>query len=238
MSSRPAIPEDIKREVRKRCGFGCVICGNPIVEYEHIKEYSKVRIHKEDNLTLLCSNHHSQVTKGIISKKIVREYNKKPYNKTKPFTKKLDLFLADDDISFVISTTTFIYENFINGSEFVVLEIFGRKVIYFEKEKGILFFNCIFFNRDGMPIFIVYKNELVFSTNNWDVTIIGRKLVIREGSRKIILEIILGEKIKINKLNINVYGLDIYINKNIVNFGGFGLSNITIMNARKAIVIQ
>lgn len=238
MSNRPAIPESIKREVRKRCGFGCIICGDPIIEYEHIKEYSKEKIHREENLTLLCSNHHSQVTRGIISKKIVKQYNEKPFNKTQDFTKKLDLFLANDDISFIISTVAFRKDDFVDGSEFVVLEISGRKVIYFEKENGMLLFNCIFFKRNGSPIFIVHKNELVFSTNNWDVTIIGKKLIIREGIRKVILEIILGEQIKINKLNVNVYGIDMYIYKDIVNFGYFGVSNMTIMNAKKAIVFQ
>jgi len=30
------IPLPIQREVRQRCGFGCVICGTLLYEYDHI----------------------------------------------------------------------------------------------------------------------------------------------------------------------------------------------------------
>ena len=30
------IPPDVKRAVRRACGFGCVICGLGIVDYEHV----------------------------------------------------------------------------------------------------------------------------------------------------------------------------------------------------------
>lgn len=29
------IPEEIRLEVRRRCGFGCMQCGNSIVQCEH-----------------------------------------------------------------------------------------------------------------------------------------------------------------------------------------------------------
>ncbi len=35
-SVRPKIPLPIQREVRQRCGFGCVICGLPLYDYDHI----------------------------------------------------------------------------------------------------------------------------------------------------------------------------------------------------------
>lgn len=34
------IPLPIQREVRQRCGFGCVICGMPLYEYEHMEEWA------------------------------------------------------------------------------------------------------------------------------------------------------------------------------------------------------
>jgi 5-methylcytosine-specific restriction endonuclease McrA len=42
---RPKIPEGVKREVRQRCGFGCVICGLPIYEYDHLVPYAQVLSH-------------------------------------------------------------------------------------------------------------------------------------------------------------------------------------------------
>lgn len=37
------ISEDIKQEVRKKSGFGCIICGLGIYEYEHIDPEFKRR---------------------------------------------------------------------------------------------------------------------------------------------------------------------------------------------------
>ncbi len=34
---RPEIPEAMKREVRQRCGFGCLICGLTLYEYELVE---------------------------------------------------------------------------------------------------------------------------------------------------------------------------------------------------------
>lgn len=59
MNERPPIPAKIKRLVRQRCGFGCVICGSPIYEYDHIVNWSETHHHKAEELTLLCSKHHT-----------------------------------------------------------------------------------------------------------------------------------------------------------------------------------
>ena len=66
--SRPAIPSGIQREVRQRCGFGCVICGMPLYEYEHMKEWAIVREHVADDITLLCDQHHREKTSGLLPK--------------------------------------------------------------------------------------------------------------------------------------------------------------------------
>lgn len=64
MNNRPNIPAKLKRKVRQRCGFGRIICGLPIYEYDHIVEYSKTKHHNEGELTLLCPTHHSMKTKN------------------------------------------------------------------------------------------------------------------------------------------------------------------------------
>jgi hypothetical protein len=44
----------MKREIRQRCGFGCVLCGIRIYQYDHIIDYAQVQEHTADNITLLC----------------------------------------------------------------------------------------------------------------------------------------------------------------------------------------
>ena len=73
------MPSEIKKEFRKRSGFGCVICGLFIYEYEHIlPEFKDAREHNPNNICLLCPNCHSKVKKKLISKKEVMCAYKNP----------------------------------------------------------------------------------------------------------------------------------------------------------------
>jgi hypothetical protein len=74
------IPEPIKREVRQRCGFGCIICGFPLYEHDHMKEWALVQEHVAEDLTLLCDKHHKEVTNGFLPREKVIEANENPYN--------------------------------------------------------------------------------------------------------------------------------------------------------------
>ncbi|MHB0562224.1 hypothetical protein ACX3RA_15640, partial [Escherichia coli] len=50
------IPETIKRQIRQRCGFGCVICGFGFYDYEHFKpDFVDAKVHDPNGMTLLCS---------------------------------------------------------------------------------------------------------------------------------------------------------------------------------------
>ena len=83
------IPRPIQREVRQRCGFGCVICGFPLYEYDHLKDWANVKEHIANDIILLCDRHHREVTSGLLPRRKVIEANKIPYNfktgKSKPY---------------------------------------------------------------------------------------------------------------------------------------------------------
>ena len=67
------IPESIKRKVRQRCGFGCVICGIGLYEYEHFApEYKDAKSHAPEGITLLCPNHHARKTIGRLSLETIK----------------------------------------------------------------------------------------------------------------------------------------------------------------------
>lgn len=239
MSKGRNIPESIKRLVRKKCYFGCVICGNPIIEYEHIEEYHKVKKHEVSNLTLLCPTHHAMVTKKIISKKQVKEYTNNPYNKKYSFSPKMDIFISNtDEIKLSIGNNTFRRDNFNNGSEFICIEILKRKVISFSKKNGRLYLNICILDSKGYPIFIIYNNEMMFSLFNWDVTIILNRIKIIDQSNRTIVEIEIGEEIHINKLNIIYFGNEIKVENRCLKVNGNILSGIKTLNCNTAISIN
>ena len=83
-----AIPETIKRDVRRKCGFGCVICGTTIAEYEHFHpDFVNAQVHDADGIALLCPTDHAKVTKGIIPKDQVADAVKSPRSLSQGFSK-------------------------------------------------------------------------------------------------------------------------------------------------------
>jgi hypothetical protein len=76
------IPTEVKRTIRRRCGFGCVVCGNAIVTYEHIDPvYADAREHDPECMTLLCGGCQLESTKGTLSKKTIKAANNSPFCK-------------------------------------------------------------------------------------------------------------------------------------------------------------
>jgi 5-methylcytosine-specific restriction endonuclease McrA len=81
MKERPSIPEPIKRAVRQACGFGCILCGYPIYDYDHVVPYATTEEHTIENLCLLCGRHHTEKNRGLLPVEKVREARLDPINK-------------------------------------------------------------------------------------------------------------------------------------------------------------
>jgi hypothetical protein len=75
------VPVDVAREVRQRCGFGCVICGLAITTYEHFDPLFKdAKVHDPKGITLLCGNHqlHTSKSTSLLSKETIAAADKDP----------------------------------------------------------------------------------------------------------------------------------------------------------------
>ena len=77
---RPPIPADLKRQIRRKSFYGCVLCGNPIIEYHHIKDWCIVKEHTADNLVALCPTCHYRATIGELTPERVTRLKMNPYN--------------------------------------------------------------------------------------------------------------------------------------------------------------
>jgi hypothetical protein len=113
---RPDIPSPIKRAVRQKCGFGCVICGLAVYEYDHVIEWSEVQQHTVKNLILLCSFHHTEKTTGRLPIETLTRAAERPRNKRVKESlayrlfahgKRTDIFLGSIRFSLDFSTNNF-----------------------------------------------------------------------------------------------------------------------------------
>ena len=81
--SRPAMAADVKRQVRRRCGFGCVVCGAPPYEYDHLHGWANTHTHEPSGIVLLCAQHHREKTVGLLPIDRVIAANENPANREK-----------------------------------------------------------------------------------------------------------------------------------------------------------
>lgn len=73
------IPEGVKREIRQRCGFGCVICGLGFYDYEHFApDFVDATDHNPAGMTLLCPRCNQNRARGRLSRETVAEANQNP----------------------------------------------------------------------------------------------------------------------------------------------------------------
>ncbi|MDD5700513.1 MAG: hypothetical protein PHU23_00565 [Dehalococcoidales bacterium] len=229
---RPPIPYEIKREVRQRCGFGCVICGSPLYEYEHMEGWAVVHRHVAEEITLLCDKHHSERTKGLLPKEDVVKANNNPYNKRSGISQNYLLHYSGDNVNLILADNVFSYYGLVEGRVFAPLVIDGLPMVGFKILQGKLFLNFFAFDQYNKPILKIIENELVYDTKQWDIEWIGQTLTIREERRIILLQLIFNppDGITISKGRILRNGIEIIIRNNyafVVNNGIFLHGNIT-----------
>jgi len=211
--NRPPIPQDIKREVRQRCGFGCVICGLPLYEYEHMLEWAEVERHVAEEITLLCRQHHGEKTNGLLPIDDVQEANRNPYNFRSGVSRNLFLRYSGNDVQLALSNSTFRFNNLPENAFFAPLVVDGMAIVGFRVESERLLLHFSAFNEFNSPILQIVDNELVYRTDQWDIEWVGQKLTIREGHRKILIQLVFEPPniIRIAKGRILFNGIEILI---------------------------
>lgn len=227
MSKRPSIPAEIKREVRQRCGFGCVICGCPIYEYDHVVEWSKTRHHKADELTLLCSKHHSEKTKKLLPREKVIAANDQPYNLVNGKSSAQTLYYSGNDFKMELGGSVSTFKGLKDGQTFSPFAIDGQPVVSFTIDGGDVLLNIKITNEAGEDLFRVNKSELIYSVGMWDIEWVGQTLTMREGFREILLEIEFDppNKVSINRGSLHFNGIELEIGRDYI----FCLNNVSLI---------
>lgn len=189
-NDRPAVPEAIKRLVRQRCFFGCVVCGSPVFDYDHIIEYALVGEHTADNLTLLCPNHHRAKTVGRLGEDFIRERNGAPFNASRSHTGPYRLE-SSRTLKLEFGTCYQMTDTLVDDATALGVLVNGRPYLSYHREKGWLTFSAVVTDANGRELLVVKRGELVASTNPWDITYVGSNLVVRSRAGMIVLEVAL-----------------------------------------------
>lgn len=160
------IPAQVARKVRERCGFGCVVCGSAIIDYEHFDpEFKDATAHAPEGIILLCPTHH-RAKGGFIARSTLAAAASDPYCKRNAFAwTPLDLQNA----------TTRVGPFTAIGCQ-VVLEIRGERVIWFsppETEGGPNRLNLVLRGQDGSDLVRITENMWHASASAADVKLVA-----------------------------------------------------------------
>jgi trigger factor len=196
-------------------------------------EWSNVHRHVASEITLLCDQHHSEKTKGLLPKEMVIEANNNPYNSHSGVSQNYLLHYTGASVTFTLGKGIFKYENLGEGRFFAPIVIDGLPMVAFSVTQGKLFLDFKAFDQYNVPIIQIKENELIYDTKVWDIEWVGQILTIREAKKEILIQIIFQPPtgIAISKGRILRNGIELLIDDDYVfvmnNRSFFGSINTT-----------
>lgn len=214
------IPDPIKRQVRQACGFGCVVCGASIIEYEHVDpEFADATEHDASNITLLCPQCHSKVTRGMWSKRTIKSAMSNPRSKQEGFSNEFfDLGQSHPALAF---------GGMILRKCSIPIQV--RDVPLFQvkarEEFGAPFrLSGHFFNSVGAPSLTIQDNEWKALSSNWDVEVSGKTIIVRDAPGHISLKLKADPPngLLVEQLDMFVYGYRFIASLETFSFGPLG----------------
>lgn len=184
---RLSIPANIKYEVRQRCGYGCVICGYPFFDYDHMTPYKIVKEHRAENITLLCGNHHNLKSSKALSEEVVRQHNDQPYAIVygKPLTYKHKLPM-NSNITVGMASNKFIVDTNKTPS-YAPFAVNNKLPFKFKVENGILLLSFYAEDSQAKKVFEMVENEIVLNTKCYDIQKRGPLITIWKHQEKLFL---------------------------------------------------
>jgi hypothetical protein len=175
------IPSSVKRQVRQQCGFGCVICGLGIVQYEHVEpEFKDAKEHRADSIALLCPQCHAKITTKMWSKSRVKLAMRMPKCKQEGF--------AREFFDFVNESPVLVFGGVRLSNCEIPIEVAGYPLFSIKAPDNTgepFLLSGTFTDSNGDTSLTIIDNEWRASSSAWDVEVKGHSITIREKERKI-----------------------------------------------------
>jgi hypothetical protein len=232
-----ATPIPIQNQLKRDSGYGCSICGCPLLEYVQINPSGKPSEFLPENMAAICPNHNQKFCKHEISRTQLFDFKTKPHNKIN----------AND--AFAIKSAGLIVNigkiKFINTyNTYRILSVDDFDLVAIRKEDNLyLVLDINFFDAQNNLIGVVSENS--WSTDKregWSIEYEPRHLRICNATKKISFE----AKIEYDEIFVtaNMYynGITINISKEQILLGdieqGIEMKDITLKNYDAGISLQ
>jgi len=202
------IPEPIRRSVRQRCGFGCVVCGDPFITYHHFDPpFKDAPAHRAEGITLLCQRCHADETHHRLAPDYVRQHNAKPYCLCAGHTRHClvrSSISTGKPLTFKIGSATF--------DTRVVLMYEWEELISFkppEAENAPWRLSAKISDLNGRELLKIVDNEWRIGIERYDITTCGETIEVREARGKVILvmQVTMDDLVHIKQLEMDCHGV-------------------------------
>ncbi len=218
-------PSEIRRQLRIEAGFGCAICGKPLLENAHIIPYHETQDFPFEDMLALCPYCHTEADQGHYPEWFLREKKKNPYNRNRISVHSKFLVTGE---KMIVNIGSF---KLINTQRIVTVDDFD--LISIKREEGLfLLLDLNLFNKQNQFIALINENQRYVDRRFvWDIVYRAQPLVIRNRLRDIALDIqIKNEEIFITG-TLYYMGFPIIIKQSGVTIGGYQIIGTTAENA-------
>ena len=177
------IPSAVKRVVRQRCGFGCVICGLSLYDYEHFDpDFKDAKEHNEKGITLLCMQCNQKRRRGVLSVETVAKASGSPKSKQQGFSNEAFDF-GSEPIEIQFAGVFFKNcDHLIRVGTISILSLSNP-----EEEGSPYLISGRFGDETGAATLKIENNIWSVGADNWDVECVGSRITIRKGPGDIVL---------------------------------------------------
>lgn len=217
------VPAEIKREIRKRCGFGCVICGLGFYDYEHFDpDFHNAVEHNPAGMTLLCHQcNQKRARGGRLSAHTVAIANANPKCLRQGYANEMFDFHSDP-IEIVFGGVSFYdCKHLISVNGTPILSVQPPS-----EEGAPVLLSGSFCDTVGRETLNIYENEWSVSSEHWDVECEGPRITIRSAPREIVLKLRMNSPhgIVIERLEMLYRGIYFKGNEKIFQFSFDGMT--------------
>lgn len=200
------ISAEVRRQVRQRSKFGCVICRRGLYQYEHIDPpFEEAKQHDPAKICCLCGACHDAVTRGQISKQLIiiayQKIQELPNTDVNPPIGPLDFH--DGNAELLIGGLLY------SPAVRTILRYYGQDLIClspgkYTGEQGSI--SAVFTDDLGNIVLRLEENEWIGSLTNWDIEVLGQSITIRQKKGRVVLQLRLAPpgKIVVERLDMRI----------------------------------
>ena len=183
------IPEPIKRQVRQRCGFGCIICGKAFIEYHHFDPpFYQAREHRAEGITILCAEDARAAHHGRQSANKIKSHDASPKCRSLGHTFG-PLDGGPNPMKFMMGSAVFHTP--------IVLMHESAELISFkppEAEGAPWRLTATILDRQGKELLKIVDNEWQIGIDRYDITAKGKTVEVRQKRGYLVLAMDLVEE--------------------------------------------